>query len=106
MNQAVDEFNRAKSRMASTFDKAMAETEELRKAAADVPGGGAAAVPTKSEEKAGSIRVSLSGAFQPAFDRARETAAAAEDYVQASPWVAIGIAAAAGVLIGFLAARR
>jgi ElaB/YqjD/DUF883 family membrane-anchored ribosome-binding protein len=33
-------------------------------------------------------------------------AAAADDYVHDSPWTAIGIAAAAGMLIGFLAARR
>jgi ElaB/YqjD/DUF883 family membrane-anchored ribosome-binding protein len=29
-----------------------------------------------------------------------------DDYVHGSPWAAIGVAAVAGVLIGFLAAKR
>jgi len=36
------------------------------------------------------------------IERARQ----ADDYVHGSPWTAIGVAAAAGVLIGFLAAKR
>src|SRR5688572_28761797 len=106
MNQTVDEFNRAKSKMASTFDKAMTEAEDLRKAAAAVPGDGCAAAPAKFGERSGGARASLERAFQAGAGNARESAAAADDYVQANPWTAIGIAAAAGMLIGFLAARR
>lgn len=43
-------------------------------------------------------------------DRARSTAAAADEYVHQSPWQAVGIGAAAGAVVGlvlgFLLARR
>ena len=39
-------------------------------------------------------------------DRARSGAAATDDYVRAQPWQAVGISAAAGILIGYLLGRR
>ena len=36
----------------------------------------------------------------------RAAAAAGDDYVRTQPWQAVGIAAVAGLLIGFLAGRR
>jgi len=37
---------------------------------------------------------------------AHDASAATDEYVHESPWTAIGLAAAVGVLIGFIAARR
>jgi ElaB/YqjD/DUF883 family membrane-anchored ribosome-binding protein len=37
---------------------------------------------------------------------AREATAVTDEYVHESPWQAIGIAAAVGVLVGFIATRR
>ena len=102
----MDEMNRAKSKMAGEINKAITDAEELRKAAADVSVDGSAAAPAQFGETSRSAPAKLAAASQPAIRRARETAAAADDYVHASPWTAIGIAAAAGMLIGFLAARR
>jgi ElaB/YqjD/DUF883 family membrane-anchored ribosome-binding protein len=51
-------------------------------------------------------KATLADASQPAFDTARETAAVADDYVRGNPWTAVGIAIAAGVLVGLLAAKR
>jgi ElaB/YqjD/DUF883 family membrane-anchored ribosome-binding protein len=39
-------------------------------------------------------------------DGARQYADLADDYVHANPWKALGVAAAAGLLLGFLLARR
>lgn len=39
-------------------------------------------------------------------DKYRKASRAVDGYVSASPWKAIGIAAAIGALFGFLAARR
>ena len=61
---------------------------------------------TKFEEKLKRAKTALADASQPVFDRARETAAVADDYVRGNPWTFAGIAIAAGVVIGFLAAKR
>lgn len=45
-------------------------------------------------------------AAKPVLDAARHGAGVAGDYLRASPWSALGIAIAAGMLIGFLAAKR
>lgn len=37
---------------------------------------------------------------------ARDASAATDEYVHESPWTAVGLAAAVGVLIGFIASRR
>jgi ElaB/YqjD/DUF883 family membrane-anchored ribosome-binding protein len=105
MNQ-VDEFNRARTRMAGDIKTVIADGEDLLKAAADVSGEGFAVAREKFAEKLGSARARLADASQAAVGTAREVAAAADHYVHDSPWTAIGIAAAAGMLIGFLAARR
>lgn len=48
----------------------------------------------------------MAAAAKPVLDAARQGAGVASDYLRASPWQALGIAFAAGMLIGFLAAKR
>jgi ElaB/YqjD/DUF883 family membrane-anchored ribosome-binding protein len=105
-NQAVDEFDRAKGGMAGDFRTMINDSEDLLKAAATVSGEGFAVARTKFEDKLRRAKATLAEASQPVIDRTWETAAAAYDYVHGSPWTAIGVAIAAGVLIGFLAAKR
>jgi ElaB/YqjD/DUF883 family membrane-anchored ribosome-binding protein len=106
MNRAVDEFDRARGRMAGDFRTMINDSEDLLKAAATVSGEGFAAARTKFEEKLRRAKATLADASQPVFDRTRETAAVADDYVHGNPWTAVGVAIAAGVLIGLLAAKR
>ena len=105
MNQ-VDEFNRARTRMAGDIRMVIADGEDLLKAAAEVSGEGFAVARERFAEQLGSARARLADASQAVVGTARKSAAAADDYVHDSPWIVIGIAAAAGTLIGFLAARR
>ena len=105
MNQ-VDEFNRAKSRMAGDIRSVIADGEDLLKAVADVSGEGFAAAREKFAKKLGSAKAKLADASQAAVDKTVQTAAVTNRYVHENPWSAIGAAAAAGLLIGFLAARR
>jgi len=106
MNRAVNKFNRAGGRLAGDFRTMIADSEELLKAAGAVSGEGFAMARSKFEEKVKHAKASLADASQPAIDRTRETAAAADDYVRDNPWTAIGVAIAAGALVGFLAAKR
>lgn len=105
-NQTVNEFHRARSKVARDIEAVIDDTEILIKAAAEVPGEGYKLARGKFEEKLESARARLTGVLQPAVDQARRTAAAADGYVHGNPWAMIGAAAAAGLLIGFLAARR
>jgi len=48
----------------------------------------------------------LAAAAKPVLHAARHGAGVAGDYLRARPWSALGIAIAAGMLLGFLAAKR
>ena len=106
MDRALDEFERARGRMAGDFRTMITDSEDLLKAAATVSGEGFTAARAKFEEKLRRAKATLADASQPVFDKTRETAAVANDYVHGNPWTAIGVAIATGVLIGFLAAKR
>jgi ElaB/YqjD/DUF883 family membrane-anchored ribosome-binding protein len=84
MDKTADQLDRARGRMAGDFKTVISGIEEQLKSA----------------------KASLAEASQPLLDKTREGAAAANDYVRANPWSAVGFGIAAGVLIGFLAAKR
>lgn len=106
MNRAVHEFDRAKGRMAGDLRTMIADGEGLLKAAASVSSEGFSTARTNFEEKLRSAKATLAEASEPMFDRTRETAVLADHYVRGNAWTAVGIAIAAGVLIGILTARR
>jgi ElaB/YqjD/DUF883 family membrane-anchored ribosome-binding protein len=95
-------FNRAKGKMADDFRMIVSDGEELLKAAANASGEGFTAARAKFADKVMSAKAKLVDVSQPVLDGARQ----ADDYVHGSPWTAIGVAAAAGLVIGFLAAKR
>ena len=106
MTNKVDDLNRAASRVGGDIRSVIADGGDLLKAAADVSGEGFATARDKFSKKLESARARLEVTSRAAVAGARKTAAATDAYVHESPWTAIGIAAAAGLLIGFLAARR
>ncbi len=106
MNNAMDEFERAKGKMAGDFMAMIADSEELLKATATVSGEGFTAARAKFEKKLKDARASLADASKPVIDGTREAAAVASEYVHSNPWTVAGAAIAVGLLVGFLAARR
>jgi len=102
----VNDLDRARGKMAGDFRTMIADSEELLKAAATVSGEGFALARTKFEDRLRRAKATLSEAAQPALDKTRKTAAVADEYVRGNPWAAVGIAAAAGMLLGVLAAKR
>ncbi len=105
-DRAVDQFERARGRMAGDFKNMITDSEDLLKAAASVSGEGFTAARSKFEQKLQNAKLALAEASQPVIDTTRRSAAAADDYVHGNPWIAIGVALAAGALIGFLTAKR
>ena len=95
-------FNRAKDKMAQDLKMIVSDGEDLLKAAANVSGEGFAAARAKFSEQVTNVKAKLADASQPVIAGARR----ADDLVQGNPWTAIGVAAAVGMLIGFLAAKR
>ena len=106
MERAVNEFERARGRMAGDFRTMITDSEDLLKAAATVSGEGFTAARVKFEEKLRRAKATLADASQPMLDKTKATAAFADDYVRGNPWTTAGVAIAAGLLIGFLAAKR
>jgi ElaB/YqjD/DUF883 family membrane-anchored ribosome-binding protein len=102
MEHATIGFNRAKGKMAHDLKMIVRDGEDLLKAAANAPGEGFAAARAKFAEQVMSVKAKLADASQPPI----EGAGRADDYVQENPWTAVGVAAAVGMLIGFLAAKR
>ena len=106
MDRAVGEFDRARGRMAGDFRNMINDGEDLLKAAASVSSESFSAARARFEDRLRSAKAALAEASQPVIDRTRQSAAEADDYVRGNAWTAIGIALAAGVLIGFLSAKR
>ena len=106
INQSAKQLDQASSRIAADFRAMIADSEDLLKAATTMSGEGLAAARLKFEEKVSRAKTALAEASQPMLDKTRETAAAANGYVREHPWQAIGVAVAAGLLVGFLASRR
>jgi ElaB/YqjD/DUF883 family membrane-anchored ribosome-binding protein len=102
MQHSAGVFNRTKGKMADDFKMIVSDGEELLKAAANASGEGFTAARAKFSEKIISAKARLTDVSRPVVAGARQ----ANDYVHGSPWTSIGVAAAAGVLIGFLLAKR
>lgn len=88
----------------------IAEGEDMLKAAATTSGESLAAARAKIEKNLRSAGAAVAAASQPVFDTTRKTAAFADGYVRGHPWtvlgVGVGVGIAAGVVLGFLAAKR
>ncbi len=102
MEHAAVEFNRAKGKLAHDLKMIVSDGEDLLKATANASGEGFAAARAKFAEQVMSVKAKFADASRPVIDGAGR----ADDYVQENPWTAIGVAAAVGMLIGFLAAKR
>lgn len=91
-DRAMHDFDRAKGRMAKDFRTMITDSEDLLKAAANVSGESFGAARSKFEERVKSAKAML--------------ADSPPEYIRGNPWTAVGIAVAAGLVLGFLAAKR
>ncbi|MDO9372672.1 MAG: DUF883 family protein [Gammaproteobacteria bacterium] len=82
------------------------DAEELLKATASQTGERIAAVRAKAEESLKSARAGLAEAQAAVVAKTKEAALATDEYVRANPWESVGVAAAVGLVIGMLIARR
>lgn len=82
------------------------DAESLLKATANQAGDKIQEVRVKAQESLNTARERLRTMEQDAVRKARALASEGDAYVHENPWMSIGIAAGAGLLIGLLLSRR
>ena len=78
----------------------------MLKAASAATGETAAALREKAADKLRTTTETLTDLQDSALVKGKEAARFTDDYVHANPWQAVGVALAAGFLIGLLTNRR
>ena len=106
MEQALDEFNRTKGKIGEDFKAIISDAEALLQATTQVSGETFSAERAKFSEKLQNVKTRLVAAEQRVVEKAKQAATATDHYVHENPWTAVGVAAAVGMLFGFLAAKR
>lgn len=82
------------------------DAEELLRATAGQAGEKVSEARARAEESIRMARAALGEMGDEALERTREAVASADDYVRDNPWTAVGIAAAIGLVVGMLLARK
>lgn len=82
------------------------DAEELLKATAGMAGEKIADVRAKAESSLKAAKERLAEMGNGAVAQARYAADVTDKYVRNNPWQSVGIGAAVGLLVGFLAGRR
>lgn len=86
--------------------KLVADVEDLVKKVANVDDAEIAEIRGKVEETLAKAKTTAGESVAAVRARAGEATEATDEYVRENPWAAIGIAAAIGIIIGFVASRR
>jgi ElaB/YqjD/DUF883 family membrane-anchored ribosome-binding protein len=94
------------SARSAEWHKLVADVEDLVKKVADVDDEEIAEIRSKVEQALAQAKSTAGEGIAAARDRAEEVSDATDDYVRENPWAAVGIAAAIGIVIGFVAGRR
>src|SRR5207249_9829468 len=89
-------------KLAADLRLVISDAEALLRATVGQAGETATAARAKMQESLESAKLKLG----PLGEEVAEKARAADDYVRANPWQAVGIAALAGIALGLLISRR
>jgi len=96
----------AKDRLASDFRDVMTDVEALMTATTNKAEGEASELRARIRDRLEAAKHRVAEAQHEAVERARRAAEATDSFVHEHPWQAVGVAAAVGVAIGVLIARR
>ena len=89
-------------KLAADLRLVISDAEALLRATVGQAGETAAAARARMQESLESAKLKLGPLAEEAAERVR----AADNYVRANPWQAVGIAALAGIALGLLISRR
>jgi ElaB/YqjD/DUF883 family membrane-anchored ribosome-binding protein len=84
----------------------VADVEDLVKKVANVDDAEISEIRAKVEDTLEKARTTAGAGIAAVRGRTEDVTEATDEYVRENPWAAIGIAAAVGIVIGFIAGRR
>jgi ElaB/YqjD/DUF883 family membrane-anchored ribosome-binding protein len=94
------------NRMVNEIKDLIADVEDLLARIANFKDEDVARLRTKIMRAVSAAKEGLAGSADTIRSRAQQAMGGADDYVRESPWVAVGIAAAVGAVVGILVTRR
>jgi ElaB/YqjD/DUF883 family membrane-anchored ribosome-binding protein len=95
-----------KAKLMEDLRTVFVDVEELLKATASQTGERITAARAKAEESLKVAKAQLAEMQAVVAAQTKAAAKAADDYVRANPWQAVGISAAVGLIFGMLITRR
>ena len=95
-----------KEKLVEDLKIVIADAEELLRATASLAGEKISAVREKVQDSLDRAKSGLGDIEDVVMDTGRQAARATDEFVQANPWRAVGIAAAVGLVVGLLISRR
>jgi ElaB/YqjD/DUF883 family membrane-anchored ribosome-binding protein len=95
-----------KAKLMEDLRTVFVDVEELLKATASQTGERITAARAKAEESLKVAKARLAEVQSVVAAQTKAAAKAADDYVRANPWQAVGISAAVGLILGMLITRR
>lgn len=95
-----------KDKLVADLKVVVADAEELLRATASQAGEKVSAARERIQASLATAKVKLLEAERVLVDKTKQAARATDDYVHENPWQAVGIAAAAGLVLGILISRR
>jgi ElaB/YqjD/DUF883 family membrane-anchored ribosome-binding protein len=95
-----------RARLVEDFGRIVSDTEALLRSLANVSGEKATAMRSAVETNLESAKARLRELQGEAVERASGAAREADAYVRANPWTAVGLAAAAGLIVGLVLSNR
>lgn len=96
----------SRSPMSREFHNFVADVEDIVTGTTSITAEDLVRVKTKLGERVAAVKEQFADAGDTVILRARRAAAVTDDYVREQPWVAVGICAAAGLVLGFALGRR
>ena len=96
----------SKDKLVADLKVVVADAEELLRATASQAGEKVSAARERIQASLATAKVKLTDAERVVVDKTKDAAKATDEYVKDNPWQAVGIAAAAGLVLGVLISRR
>ena len=96
----------SKEKLVQDFKLVISDAEELLRVTASQAGEKVAAARERIQDRLHTTRIKLEEAEEALMIRTREAARLTDEFVHDKPWYAVGIAAAAGLVVGMLIGRR
>jgi len=96
----------SREKLSSDLKVVIADAEELLRATAGQMGEKAVVARERIQESLRVAKDKLSRAEEVMIDKTKAAARATDDYVHEHPWASVGVAAALGLVLGVLIARR